>query len=99
MLETVLFFAVVSIVTEVLLMMQMPKWLRKSKWFAPLALLITLAVTLLNLYLGMGTVTGTLTAKLAFVGGFAAAPLVMWWDSVELPTVSQLRLRAYNLVK
>lgn len=99
MLETVLFFSLVSIVTEILLMMQLPKWLRRSKFFGLMALAITLAITGLNLYLGFGTVTGTLTAKLAFVGGFIAAPIVMWWDKLEVTSFQSLRTKLWLAVR
>lgn len=76
MLETVLFFTAISIITEIILMMHLPLWLRRSKWLALAGLAITLVVTAFNFWIGFGTVTGTLTAKLAFVGGFVATPVV-----------------------
>lgn len=93
MLETVIFFTVVSILTEIILMLQLPLWLRRSKWFTAIAVAITVAVTILNFWVGFGTVTGTLTAKLAFLGGFAATPFVRW-VSGESNSIS-LRTRAW----
>lgn len=100
MLETVLFFTAVSVLTEIVLMMQLPKWLRRSRWFALCALLITLLVTAFNFWVGFGTVTGTLTAKLAFLGGFVAGPIVKWL-SAERDTglFKSLRTRAWLLVR
>lgn len=100
MLETVLFFTAVSILTEIVLMMHLPKWLRRSKWFALCALLITLVVTAFNFWVGFGTVTGTLTAKLAFLGGFAATPIVKWLSAErEVSLFNSLRTRAWLLVR
>lgn len=98
MLETVLFFALVSIVTEVILLMHLPKWLRQSKWLALLALAVTLLITGFNLAVGWGTVTGTLTAKLAFVGGFVAYPIVKWL-SAESKASTSLRTKLWLLVR
>lgn len=100
MLETVIFFTAVSVLTEIVLMMQLPKWLRRSKWFALCALLITLLVTAFNFWVGFGTVTGTLTAKLAFLGGFVAGPVVKWLSAERDTTLFQsLRTRAWLLVR
>lgn len=100
MLETVLFFTAVSVLTEIVLMMQLPKWLRRSKWFALCALLITLLVTAFNFWVGFGTVTGTLTAKLAFLGGFVAGPVVKWLSAErEVSLFKSLRTRAWLLVR
>jgi thiamine transporter ThiT len=91
-LETVLFFALVSIVTEVIHLMHLPKWL------ALLALAVTLLITGFNLAVGWGTVTGTLTAKLAFVGGFVAYPIVKWL-SAERAASTSLRTKLWLLVR
>ena len=98
MLTTVLFFALVSIVTEIILLMHLPKWLRQSKWLALTALAVTLLITGFNLAVGWGTVTGTLTAKLAFVGGFVAYPVVKWLSRERKPGIS-LRTRAWLAVR
>lgn len=97
MLETVLFFTAVSILTEIVLMMHLPLWLRRSRWFTLAALLITLLVTAFNFWVGFGTVTGTLTAKLAFLGGFVAGPVVKWLSREQ--TGNSLRTRLYLLVR
>jgi len=97
-LETVLFFTAVSILTEIILMMHLPLKLRRSKWFTAAALLITLVVTAFNFWVGFGTVTGTLTAKLAFLGGFAATPIVKWL-SAERAASTSLRTRLWLLVR
>lgn len=98
MFETVIFFAAVSILTEVILMMHLPLWLRRSRWLALAALLVTLLVTAFNFWVGFGTVTGTLTAKLAFVGGFAATPIVRWL-SRERKAGTSLRTKLWLAVR
>lgn len=95
MLETVLFFTVVSVITEIILMMHLPKWIRRSKWLTVCGLLITLLVTAFNFWVGFGTVTGTLTAKLAFLGGFVAVPVVRMLSAEYSMPNGQLRMRLY----
>ena len=96
MLATVVIFAIISIITEIILLMHLPLWLRRSRWLMPITGIVTLVVTMLNFWVGFGTVTGTLTAKLAFVGGFIAHPItkllsreVKW---PELPILTRVRL-------
>lgn len=95
MLETVLFFTVVSVLTEIILMMHLPKWVRRSKWLTICGLLITLLVTAFNFWVGFGTVTGTLTAKLAFLGGFIAVPVVRMLSAQRTMPNGQIRMRMY----
>lgn len=97
MLETVIFFTVVSVLTEIILMMHLPKWVRRSKWLTLCGLIITLLVTAFNFWVGFGTVTGTLTAKLAFLGGFVAVPCVRWLstDRTKRENKGQFRLKMW----
>lgn len=98
MLETVLFFTLVSVITEVILMLHLPKAVRRRRGLLGFfGLVITLLVTVFNFWVGWGTVTGTLTAKLAFVGGFIATPIV-WLLSKERRPL-QLRMRLYLFMR
>lgn len=91
MLATVIIFAIISVITEIILLMHLPLWLRRSRWLMPLAVIVTLVITVLNFWVGFGTVTGTLTAKLAFVGGFIAYPVTKWLSrEVRWPELSVL---------
>ena len=98
MLTTVVLFTLVSLFTEVMLVSALPKILREDH-LAKVCAFVGVLMAAFNLWVGFGTVTGTLTAKLALVAGFALYPIMRVVNRLRGGWLQRAKIRIWMLAR